>query len=67
MRSFFDLDESQNDEIGYFQGRIPGRTYISNVFAYNRPNSKDIGSPARNINQVFDGLSLFGVGGSVRW
>lgn len=54
MSSFFDLDESQNDEIGYFQGRIPGRTYISNVFAYNRPNSKDIGSPARNINQVFD-------------
>ena len=38
MRSFFDLDESQNDESGYFQGRITGRTYISNVFAYKPPN-----------------------------
>lgn len=53
MSSFFDSFGIQN-EVDYFQGRVPGRTYISNMFGYNRPNSKDIGFPARNINQVFD-------------
>lgn len=53
MSSFFDSFGIQN-EVDYFQGRVPGRTYISNMFEYNCPNSKDIGFPARNINQVFD-------------
>lgn len=53
MSSFFDSRGIQN-EVDYFQRRVPGRTYISNMFAYNRPNSKDRGFPARNINQVFD-------------
>lgn len=53
MSSFFDSRGIQN-EVDYFQRRVPGRTYISNMFEYNRPNSKDIGFPARNINQVFD-------------
>ena len=53
MSSFFDSFGIQN-EADYFRERVPGRTYISNMFAYNRPNSKDIGLPARNINQVFD-------------
>ena len=51
MSSFFDSRGIQN-EVDYFQRRVPGRTYISNMFAYNRPNSKDRGFPARNINQV---------------
>lgn len=42
------------DEIDFFRSRIDGLTYISREFSYNRPNSRDIGSPARNINQVFD-------------
>lgn len=53
MSSFLDLFGIPN-EVDYFRERVPGRTYISNMFSYNRPNSKDIGSPARNINQVFD-------------
>lgn len=54
MSGFFDSSEHRNNEIDYFHKRVPGRAYISSVFKYNRPNSKDIGSPARNINQVFD-------------
>lgn len=57
----------QNDEIDYFQRRVPGRTYISNMFAYNRPNSKDIGFPARNINQVLIVMILIQKLMSLRW
>lgn len=42
------------DESVFLNGRIPGRTYFSEVFKYKRPHSRDIDQPARNIWQVFD-------------
>lgn len=47
-------DLSESEAMKYFKQRVAGRAYISKIYKYNRPNSADIGSMARNIYQVFD-------------